>query len=278
MQALIIADVHANLPALEAVLATPEAQACQRMISLGDQVNFGPQPRQVLLRLKELNAIMLLGNHEARLLRANAPEFAGCNWAIQRWTHKQIQDLSFAFPVDYAEDAKLFTHGTPGDPFHLMEASQVPALLDSLPNHVTHLFSGHNHGPWLVEHRGRIACNPGSLGMLEDGMGGRAPFVVMEEQNGSIRLTRHMATYDTTALKRAFIESGCATAAPEMARIVLHTMLHGEYQATLKLMRFIAHLGDLADPATWQQADRAWPWREPFPTAKYWKRLEEELF
>lgn len=278
MRTLIIADVHANLPALESVLATPEAQGCQRVISLGDQVNFGPQPRQVLLRLKELNATMLLGNHEARLLRADAPEFAGCNWAIQRWTHSQIQGLDIAFPMDYAEGAKLFTHGMPGDPFRLIEAEDVPTLLDSLPDHVTHLFSGHNHAPWLVQHHGRTACNPGSLGMLEDGAGGHAPFVVMEEQEGIIRLTRHMAVYDTTALMRSFIESGCAHAAPEMARIVLHTMLHGEYQATLKLVRFVAHLGDLADPSAWQEADRTWPWVEPIPTAEYWKHLEEELF
>lgn len=278
MRTLVIADIHGNLPALEAVLATPEAQACQRIISLGDQVNFGPQPRQVLLRLMELNAKMLLGNHESRLLRVDAPEFAGYNWAIQRWTHQQLLGLDISFPMDYAEGNKLFTHGTPGDPFHLIYPDQIPALLDSLPAHVTHLFSGHNHAPLQVKCNGRIACNPGSLGMLEDGEGGRAPFVVMEEQNGTICLTRHTADYDTAALKRAFIEGGCAAAAPEMARIVLHTMLTGEYQATLKLMRFIFGLGDIADPATWRRADSAWPWLEPVLTSQYWKHLEEELF
>lgn len=277
MQTLMIADVHGNLPALEAVLATPQAQGCQRIISLGDQVNFGPQPRQVLLRLQELNATMLLGNHESRLLRVDAPEFAGYSWAIQRWTHQQLQGMDIAFPMDYAEGSKLFTHGTPGDPFHLICPAQVPALLDSLPAHVTHLFSGHNHAPWLLEHGGRVACNPGSLGMLEDGKGGLAPFVVMAEQDGIIRLTRHLVPYDTAALKRAFIESGCAAAAPEMARIVLHTMLTGEYQATLKFMRFISTLGDVADPAIWRKADRAWPWAQPMPSAQYWHALEEEL-
>ena len=41
MRTLVIADVHGNLPALEAVLATTEAQSCQRIISLGDQVIDG---------------------------------------------------------------------------------------------------------------------------------------------------------------------------------------------------------------------------------------------
>lgn len=277
MRTLIIADIHGNLPALQAVLATPQAASCQRIISLGDQVNFGPMPLQVLQLLRQRQATMLLGNHESRLLRVDAPEFAGYNWCLQQWTHQQLQGADIAFPTDYAEGCKLFTHGTPGDPFHLIESQQVPSLLDSLPAHVTHLFSGHNHAPWLLEHQGRTACNPGSLGMLEDGLGGRAPFVVMEEEGESIRLSHHITGYDTTQLKRAFLRSGCASAAPEMARIVLHTMLTGEYQATLKLVRFAASLGDLAAAATWHKADRLWPWREPIPTAQYWAHLQEEL-
>ena len=67
MRTLILADIHANLPALRAVLATPEAAACQRVISLGDQVNFGPEPGEVMRLLREKDALMLLGNHEARL-------------------------------------------------------------------------------------------------------------------------------------------------------------------------------------------------------------------
>ena len=277
MRTLIIADIHGNFPALQAVLATPEAAACQRIISLGDQVNFGPQPREVMQRLTALGATMLRGNHEDRLLRVTAPEYAGYNWILQRWTHRQLKGLALNHPVDYAEGCKLFTHGTPGDPFHLIEAHEVPAQLEALPQGVTHLFSGHNHFPWLVEHQGRVACNPGSLGMLEDGTGGNAPFVVMEEQQGRITLTRHKVPYDTTALKRAFITTGCAAAAPQMARIVLHTMLTGEYQATLKMVRFIAGLGDLGSEDIWRKADGLYPWREPLSTADYWKNLEEEL-
>ena len=61
MSTLVIADVHGNLPALEAVLAHPAAQKCTEIISLGDHVNFGPQSREVHDRLTELGAILLLG-------------------------------------------------------------------------------------------------------------------------------------------------------------------------------------------------------------------------
>lgn len=277
MRTLIIADIHGNLPALEAVLASPEAQSCQRIISLGDQVNFGPQPRQVMQRLQELHALMLRGNHEDRLLRADAPEYAGYNWAMQRWTHRQLEGINIALPTDHVEGCKWFTHGTPGDPFRLVHREDLPGVLDALPEGVTHLFSGHNHQPWMLEHAGRVACNPGSLGMMEDDIGGMAPFVIMEEDEERIRLGRHLVPYDMDALKRAFIETGCADAAPEMTRVVLHTMVTGAYQGTLKLVKYVASLGDLGDEAVWHMADARWPWREPFSTPEYWRALKEEL-
>ena len=47
MRCLILTDIHGNLPALQAVLAAPEAAGCARIFSLGDHTGFGPQPRQV---------------------------------------------------------------------------------------------------------------------------------------------------------------------------------------------------------------------------------------
>lgn len=277
MRTLIIADVHGNLPALQAVLATPQARSFQRIISLGDQVNFGPQPREVMALLEQHNALMLRGNHEDRLLRADAPEYAGYNWALQRWTARQLQGIRLDHPLDRQEGPLLFTHGTPGQPFHLIQEDEVPSVLDSLPAGITHLFSGHNHKPWHIAHGGRLACNPGSLGMLEDGVGGYAPFVIMDDHGGRITLTRCGTHYDTRLLQQAFIATGCAASAPELTRAVLHTMLTGEYQGTLKLVQFVSGIGSLADENAWKHADRIWHWQEPLSTAEYWQRLEEEL-
>ena len=282
VRTLIVADIHANLTAFEAVLATQEARSCDRVISLGDHTNFGPQPRQVHERLTSLGALMLRGNHEDRLLHMDDPSFSAYNWTLLQWTHRQLQGIDMRLPVDVREGQALYTHGTPGDPFHLVYPEDMPAILDALPEGVTHLLSGHNHKPWLVEHEGRTACNPGSLGMLEDDVGGTAPFVVMEEKNGEIRLTRHSAAYDVAALKRAFLDSGCVQAAPEMSRIVLHTMLTGEYQATLKLIRFVSETAKplgltMGDREAWQAADRALPWREKIVCAEYWRRIKEEV-
>ena len=80
MRTLLMADIHGNFAALRAILSTPEAQSCGRVISLGDQVNFGPESRKVVETLRSLGATMLMGNHEERLLHPD--DFSGYNWAM----------------------------------------------------------------------------------------------------------------------------------------------------------------------------------------------------
>ena len=284
MSTLVIADVHGNLPALEAVLAHPAAQKCTEIISLGDHVNFGPQSREVHDRLPELGAILLLGNHEERLLRPADSEFDGYNWRLMRWTAQQMQGVDLRLPTDLQRGNILFTHGTPGDPYHLVQPAEVPALLDTLPDG-TLLLSGHNHSPWDVTHNGRRAINPGSTGMHELAPGsaetippGTAPFLVLDGEE----VTLHAAAYNVADVARAFIEAGASSIAPELARVVLHVMTTAESQGALKLIRHVqktaATMGlTLGDESAWKAADLTFPWTEAIPSTEYWTQLEKSL-
>ena len=284
MSTLVIADVHGNLPALEAVLAHPAAQKCTEIISLGDHVNFGPQSREVHDRLTELDAILLLGNHEERLLRPADSEFDGYNWRLMRWTAQQMQGVDLRLPTDLQRGNILFTHGTPGDPYHLVQPAEVPALLDTLPEG-TLLLSGHNHTPWDVTHNGRRAINPGSTGMHELAPGsaetippGTAPFLVLDGEE----VTLHAAAYNVADVARAFIEAGASSIAPELARVVLHVMTTAESQGALKLIRHVqktaATMGlTLGDESAWKAADLTFPWTEAIPSTEYWTQLEKSL-
>ncbi len=272
MATLILADIHGNLPALEAVLATPEAKHCREIISIGDQVNFGPLSRAVVERLNGLGAIMLLGNHEERLLHPADEAFSGYNWALMRWTAAQMAGIDLAFPTDWRLGPILFTHGTPGKPYHLVHPPELPQVLDTLPPDVKVLVSGHNHHRWDVAHGHRRAFNPGSLGMEEEGRGGVAPFAVLDGDS----LTHHAVPYDIQATLRAFIDTGASQIAPELTRAVARVMLTGEYQGVLKLMRHVSALGDVADAAVWRAADATYPWQEPVSSPEYWYNLEKQ--
>ena len=284
MSTLVIADVHGNLPALEAVLAHPAAQRCTEIISLGDHVNFGPQSREVHDRLTALGAILLLGNHEERLLRPADSEFDGYNWRLMRWTAQQMQGIDLRLPTDLQRGNILFTHGTPGDPYHLVQPAEVPALLDTLPEG-TLLLSGHNHTPWDVTHNGRRAINPGSTGMHELAPGsaetiapGTAPFLVLDGEE----VTLHAAAYNVADVARAFIGAGASSIAPELARVVLHVMTTAEPQGALKLIRHVQKIAatmdlTLGDESAWKAADLTFPWTEAIPSTEYWTQLEKSL-
>ena len=278
MPTLVLADIHGNLPALEAVLAHPAAQGCTDIVSLGDHVNFGPQSRAVHERLTGLGAVMLLGNHEERLTRPADTEFDGYNWRLMRWTAEQMQGIDLRLPTDLRRENVLFTHGTPGQPYHLVYPPDLPDVLDALPEGINLLLSGHNHHRWDASHNGRRAVNPGSVGMAEDGKGAVAPFLVLE----GTAVTRYEAPYDVHQVLRAFIDSGVHRLAPEMCRMVAHVMATAEYQGVLKLVRHVSTVAaamslTLADESAWKAADLTYPWAEDIPSPEYWTQLEKSL-
>ena len=284
MPTLVLTDIHGNLPALEAVLAHPAAQRCTEIISLGDHVNFGPQSRAVHERLTSLGAILLLGNHEERLTRPADAEFDGYNWRLMRWTAEQLQGIDLRLPTDLTRGKVRFTHGTPGEPYHLVQPAGVPALLDAMPEG-TLLLSGHNHTPWDVVHHGRRWVNPGSLGMrelpleaTEAGAAGLAPFLILEDEE----VTHHTAHYNVDDVARAYLSTGAARIAPELTRAVLHVMLTAEPQGALKLIRHVsavaADMGlTLADESAWKAADLTYPWAEKMTSEEYWLEQEKSL-
>ena len=283
MQTLVLADIHANRTALEAILATPEAQACSAVISLGDQINYGPCPAECLAMLREFaessgrTLTLLRGNHEDRLPRLWEPEFDGANWRLLRWTARQLNAEEADLPVDLRLGNVLCTHGTPGDPWHLLKTEkEVRATLDALPEGVDLLLSGHNHRRWEVRHNGKLAVNPGSLGMWEGSPGGLAPFAVWSEDG----VILHQVPYDTDALRRDYVHSGCWREDPVLTRLSLQVMGDGSPMLCLHFFRHAAKVASdlglsVGDEEAWREADALWPWPDGETTDAFWRRMEE---
>ncbi len=278
---LVLSDLHGNLSALEAILATRAARSCSRIISLGDAVNFGPRPREVHERLSGLGALMLLGNHEERL--GHLADFAGYNWNGLLWTAERLAEYApalAALPTDVRLGPMLCTHGVPGDPYLLMDAATIGSLLPGLPEGVTLLLSGHRHVCWRVTAGGRTAFNPGSAGLTEmAGFGGIAPFALLELDGENWRLTRCAAAYDPAEEARAFLRGGLAEAAPEVSRAVWQIMRRGE-ETVLPLMAHVNRTAKALGLAfgseeAWHAADASFPWPEPVDSRTFWKQCRE---
>ena len=284
MRTLIVTDIHANAVALSAVLSTPEARACGEIISLGDQVNYGCEPRRCLDLLREFSRegrplTMLMGNHEDRLTRLGDPELSGYNWELLRWTARQVPELckKDCLPREERRGPVLFTHAVPGDPYRLVDDEGLGDALDALPDGVRLLLCGHSHSPHQVRRGEREALNPGSLGMLEGGQGLTAPFAVLETHGDEYRVTRYEAHYASDDMVLAALRSGFWRCMPEFTRAILLTLLDGQLWC-MRLLQEVSRaaraLGTTArDQAAWRAADETFPWPTPLTSFAYWTQM-----
>jgi hypothetical protein len=121
----LIADIHGNLPALDAVLAELGREGVDRVVCLGD-ISIGPQPVETLERVRSLDCPMILGNWDAWLVEG-MPELANghlgevlgdlCSWAGERLSSEQ-RDLLLGFApaleLDLPDGEQLLAfHGSP---------------------------------------------------------------------------------------------------------------------------------------------------------------------
>src|SRR5215469_17042356 len=98
----IIADIHGNLPALEAVLAEIAAEGVERVVCLGDVATLGPQPREVIARLRAQGCPVVMGNTDADLLALGpsagaTPVDDWRNEEFDQWCAAQLTDDDRAY-------------------------------------------------------------------------------------------------------------------------------------------------------------------------------------
>lgn len=119
---LVLADIHANREALDAVLARMAAIAPDRIVLLGDLVGYGPDPAYVVEVARDLvgrGAISLMGNHDEAAVRGPSGMSEDARDAI-RWTQKQLsaqqKDFLAGLPLEHTEGDFLFTHASASNP------------------------------------------------------------------------------------------------------------------------------------------------------------------
>src|SRR6185295_1557947 len=113
MRLALLADVHANLEALEACLDHARSQGADRLVFLGDIVGYGADPEAVVERVRELQsggAIVVKGNHdegvEGRSSYFNEAARQALDWTRTRLAPAQLAFLA-ALPL-VARDGALF--------------------------------------------------------------------------------------------------------------------------------------------------------------------------
>jgi predicted phosphodiesterase len=211
MKIAILGDIHGNLEALEAVLIAVGREGANRVICLGDIVGYGPDPLGCIYRLQEVEADLVLGNHDQAILfpekiRSFNP------FARPSLLHAHeiigVDERSFLkkSTMQLEMDGAIFSHANPIAPEEwepLFMHRKISWCMDHLEH--TMAFVGHTHHAMIhCKMRSRTLAltsstvaigphqylvNPGSVGQPRDG-DWRASYALWDLAGGYVELQR----------------------------------------------------------------------------------------
>ena len=217
----LLADIHANLVALEAVFAEVPPRAT--LWVMGDTVGYGPDPADVLALLRECGAKLVAGNHDLAVAgRIGVDDFntdaAEAALIHRRWLGAEDRDRLAALPLVREEDGFALVHGSLREPVweYVLDPGAARACLELTSGHCC---NGHTHLPAVYALEGariaarqpreeetvllataaRLLVNPGSVGQPRDG-DPRAAWALLDRGAGTITFKR--TVYDIAETQR----------------------------------------------------------------------------
>ena len=229
----LISDIHANLPALDAVLGDIDRRSeTDAVYHLGDLVGYAPWPNEVVQRLRDAGISGIAGNYDSTV--ATGYKHCGCRYEDPRqeelshvsygWTRANVSGEtkaflgSLPFRIDLrplgghaAGPTLVLVHGTPinnvtywtedrTDEFCTRMAEAAGARASDV------IAFGHTHRPWHRVVGGVHFVNAGSVGRPKDG-DWRAGYVHLDIGEAGARIEVRRVEYDVERAARAIVAS-----------------------------------------------------------------------
>jgi putative phosphoesterase len=172
----IISDTHGNLYALEQVFAELEREQPDRTVCLGDVIAFGPQPIEVLHRVRDLGCPVVMGNCDDFFVRWPLPEHESPMYQQVKWAAERLgpEDIDFirtfqptvTVPLVDGQTLLCF-HGSPRSNTEIILATtpddELSAMLPGV--NATVMIGGHTHLQMIRRIPETLVANAGSIGM-----------------------------------------------------------------------------------------------------------------
>ncbi len=230
----LIADIHGNCIALDAILAELARERVNELICLGDVAALGPQPGAVIARLRTLGCPVVMGNTDAWLLASRRADPAYAHdrpmAAIAAWCNTQLSADDRAYVATFPpvierscgrRGSLLCFHGSPRSFDDAIIATTPDDDLDVMLEgyDATMMVGGHTHIQMLRRHRDRQIINVGSVGL--PGIGAVLPYnravhwaeyAVLDVDDDDTRITFHRVALDVENM----VETAYASGMPEL--------------------------------------------------------------
>jgi len=227
MRFAIFADIHANLEALQAVLADAHKNDCTHYICLGDIVGYNANPHECLEIVRKLGCPVVKGNHDEQahlkeeLTGFNAMAEEAINWTR---THLTEEDKQWLADLRFVRQVRDFTivHATLDTPQNWGYVfNQLDATASFNYQHTNLCFYGHTHAPRAyvrdqsvraipfdklkIEPGKKYFLNVGSVGQPRDG-DWRASYAIYKVEEQTVEL--HRLEYDLFTAQEKIVEAG----------------------------------------------------------------------
>ena len=207
----VISDIHANLPALNAVLQHAQQHNIKTIYNLGDMLGYGAFPDQVINELKSNNIISILGNYDRKVLKVKkkadkwSKSKKTLKWLAFKWAYDKLSPDNLIYLHSLPETRRikyenlniLLVHGSPAsrqEPIYQKTSDERLAELAKMAE-ADIVFCGHTHQS-LVKHFNRtFFINPGSVGRQNDG-DPRAAYAIITINKSEVSIHQFRLPYN----------------------------------------------------------------------------------
>jgi predicted phosphodiesterase len=222
----LLGDVHANLPALQAVLSHARNEGVADILNIGDFVGYGPFPNQVVKSIRKSRIISISGNYDLKVLnfpKKNDKWFENkhpLKWFAFKWAYEQLSKKSRRYLRSLPEERYvqvgginlLMVHGSPASNEELLTDETSAQRLEELNQLVKDSYA-HRAFSRLIEDTWFI--NTGSVGRPDDG-DPRAAYAILEISPDRLKVVHYRLAYDVEKAVNAIRQKGLPEAFARM--------------------------------------------------------------
>lgn len=200
MRIAVLSDIHGNAFALEAVVNKIKYLQIDRVFFLGDLMGYYYHPKMVYQKLQELNATMILGNHEQLFFDCLDEKISieqlvtrygsGHKMALEQFSAAEVtelRDLPYQHNETIAGVSLSFYHGSPFDKDFYLYPDTDDKVLKKCDTGVDLTFVGHSHYPFISQLPNGLLINVGSVGQSRL-TGGIANWCILNLNNRVIEM------------------------------------------------------------------------------------------